>query len=132
MIRTFAALLPVAALLVIGLRLSRTFSRAAEARREMAREAARHREVLDRSARWIREGRMRAVLSSPGAKSWYLAVAAHHLQLATEADASAGLSDSPEFPFLAEQHRLMHHIFMTAPLQATTHPGPTARANLRA
>jgi len=132
MIRTIVALLPAVALLLLGLRLSRSYARVAEHRRAMAREAARHREVLDRSARWIREGRMRAVLSSPGAKSWYLAVAAHHLRMATEADAAAGGSDWPEFPFLAEQHRLMHHIFMTAPLQAVSRQGGAPRHSVRA
>jgi hypothetical protein len=126
------ASLPLAVLAAIGLLATRSLSRASRRRRAWERDASRHRETLDRSGRWIREGRMRAVLSSPGAKSWYLAVAAHHLQLATEAEAAAGTTDSAEFSFLAEQHRLMHHLFITAPMQSAAASQGGGRVGLRA
>jgi hypothetical protein len=106
------ALLPV--LLAAGLALARVRIRFLEQQASRAREVARHQEVLLRSARWIRNGRMRAVLSERGATTWHLTVAAQHLELAGQAD--AGAAELPELAFLADQHRLMHHLFMTAPL----------------
>jgi hypothetical protein len=106
------ALLPV--LLAAGLALARARIRFLEQQASLAREVARHQEVLLRSARWIRDGRMRAVLSERGATTWHLTVAAQHLELAGQAD--AGAAELPELAFLADQHRLMHHLFMTAPL----------------
>jgi hypothetical protein len=131
MARLLLLLTPLAILAVAGPLLARALSRASARRAVLAGIVARHRETLARSARWIREGRMRAVLSDRGATSWYLTVAAHHLQLADEAEVSAEVSGAEELSFLAEQHRLMHHLFMTAPMQTAHLPGGSPRTSMR-
>jgi hypothetical protein len=122
------ALLPV--LLFAGLALARVRARLLEQQAARTREVARHQEVLARSARWIRDGRMRAVLSERGATTWHLTVAAQHLELAGQAD--AGATELPELAFLADQHRLMHHLFMTAPLITAASSSSSRSASARA
>jgi hypothetical protein len=132
MARLLLLLTPAAVVAVVGFLVARGLSRASRRRRALEGLVARHREMLSRSARWIREGRMRAVLSDRGATSWYLTVAAHHLQLADEAEVSAEISGAEELAFLAEQHRLMHHLFMSAPMQTAHPPAGPARTGMRA
>jgi hypothetical protein len=124
------AALALSSLVLGSLLAARAYARWASEQLTRAREIARHQEVLARSGRWIREGRMRAVLSERGATTWHLTVAAQHLALADQAENEAG--EAPEFGFLADQHRLMHHFFMTAPLSTAALPNAPRRHSARA
>jgi hypothetical protein len=56
MVRLLVLLTPPAVVAAVGLLVARALSRASRRRTALARLVIRHREMLSRSARWIREG----------------------------------------------------------------------------